>query len=98
MIQDHVFDGSHEHPSLVPQKRCIHDGKICMQDGRCAHYAERVHQELLWLKHQYQLNDLESAGFLAVVMTRPALEHRIFKELSGFVMHTEAWFSNNVHV
>jgi hypothetical protein len=37
------------------------------------------------------LNGLELAGFFCVAMMRPALEHGLFKAMSGFVMNTQAW-------
>ena len=35
-------------------------------------------------------------GFFTVVMMLPALAHSIFKCLSGFAMHTQAWCPDNV--
>ena len=47
---------------------------------------------IAWLN----LNGLESGGTVTAVITRPALEHCVFEDISGFAMNTQAWCPNNL--
>ena len=43
------------------------------------------------------LNVLELAGIVTVVVMMTALKHGLFKALSGFAMHTQAWCPKHMH-